>query len=88
LFDVLVARAQRAAVGDGGQALIAVLDEDQRQALVIGELTSWTLIDAERIVASLEVAGQPVATVPFVVSAEGWSFDLKGALQSSGGGGR
>ena len=85
LFDLLVARAERATIADPGQALIAILDEDQRQALVIGELTSWTLVDSGRVIASLEVAGQPVATVPFVATAEGWSFDFIGALQSSGG---
>ena len=67
------------------QALIAILDEDQREALLTGELTSWTQTGNGRIIASLELAGQPITTVPFVASDDGWSFDLKGALESSGG---
>ncbi|MCP4226743.1 MAG: hypothetical protein GY773_25665, partial [Actinomycetia bacterium] len=86
LFDLLVSRARQASAADPGQALIAMLDDNQRQAFLTGELTSWTQIDDSQVIASLEVAGQPVATVPFVASADGWSFDLKGALESSGGG--
>ncbi len=86
LFDLLVSRARQASAADSGHALIAMLDDNQRQAFLTGELTSWTQIDDSQVIASLEVAGQPVATVPFVASADGWSFDLKGALESSGGG--
>jgi hypothetical protein len=85
LFDLLVSRARQSTATDPGETLIAILDPDQREALVTGELTSWTQTDDDRIVASLELAGQPIATVPFVASDEGWSFDLKGALESSGG---
>lgn len=88
LFDLLVARVQRASVAEPGQAIVALLDEDQRQALLFGELTSWTQVGTGRMVASLEVAGQPVATVPFVAVAEGWAFDLKAALEAGGGGDR
>ena len=85
LFNLLVARAQRATVSDPGQTVIALLDEDQRQALVVGELTTWTQVDDEHLVAWLEVAGQQVALVPFVATGETWTFDLVGELQSSGG---
>lgn len=88
LFDLLVSRVQRASVDDPGQAMVALLDQNQREALLIGELASWTQVGSERMVASLEVAGQPVATVPFVAVAEGWVFDLKAALEASGGGSR
>ena len=85
LFDLLVSRARQSTATDSGQALIAILDEDQREALLTGELTSWTQTGNGRIIASLELAGQPITTVPFVASDDGWSFDLKGALESSGG---
>jgi hypothetical protein len=86
LFDLLVDRVAQVPGADAGEALIALLDQDQRQALVAGELTSWIQTDEHRIVATLEMGGQPVTSVPFVASAEGWLFDLKQALTSSGGG--
>lgn len=85
LFQLLVSRVRQSSADAPGDALIALLDENQRQALLIGQLTAWTQVGPESIVASLEVAGQPVAQVPFVAAAEGWTFDLKGALEASGG---
>lgn len=84
VFELLVDRAAMSGAQEPADALVALLDPDQREAIAIGELASWTMVDDERVVASLEVAGQPVATVPFVASAEGWAFDLKGALESTG----
>ena len=85
LFDLLVARVERAAAADSGEAMIAMLDPDQRQTLVIGDLTSWTQVDENQLIATLELSGQEVATVPFLATAEGWTFDLRQALASSGG---
>lgn len=85
LFQVLVERTRVLTTRETGEVVIGVLDTDQRQALVVGELTSWTQTDPDRIIASLEVAGDPVAVVPFVATAEGWAFDLVGALNMSGG---
>ncbi|MDH3681930.1 MAG: hypothetical protein OEV40_18480 [Acidimicrobiia bacterium] len=85
LFDLLVDRAGSVPTDGPGEIVIALLDAGQRQALVVGELSSWTQTDPDRIIASLEVAGQPVAIVPFLASAEGWTFDLAGALNTSGG---
>lgn len=85
LFDMLVQRAEAAGSTTPGAALVAFLDADQRQALAIGELTSWTQVGPDRIVASLRVVGEPMATVPFAATAEGWAFDLVGALETSGG---
>lgn len=85
LFDLLVDRVSRASVANPGEALIAMLDADQRQALVIGQLTSWTQIGQDQVVATLEMAGQPVARVPFAGTDGSWTFDLKGALEASGG---
>ncbi len=85
LFDLLAERARRASAQTPGDVAIAMLDAGQRQTLVVGELTSWTQTDPDRIIASLEVAGEPVAIVPFVATTEGWDFDLVGALNTSGG---
>lgn len=85
LFDVLVERVRAAAPDDEGGALLALLDLDQRRSLVDGELASWTQTDPDKIIASLVVGGEPVALVPFVASAEGWAFDLVGAVSMSGG---
>ena len=85
LFDVLVRRVSQTSARNPEETLVAVLDPEQREALVIGELTMWTMVGDGRIEASLEVAGQPVAVVPFVATGDGWVFDLKGALESSGG---
>ncbi len=85
LFDLLAERSRRASAETPGDVAIAMLDAGQRQTLVVGELTSWTQTDPDRIIASLEVAGEPVAIVPFVATTEGWDFDLVGALNTSGG---
>lgn len=85
LFELLVDRIRAAGALDAGDAVIALLDQDQRRNLAAGELTSWTRTDPDRIIATLEVSGDPVTTVPFVPSAEGWAFDLVGALNTSGG---
>ncbi len=85
LYQVLLDRTGVLSTRETGDIVIGVLDTDQRQALVVGELTSWTQTDPDRIIASLEVAGEPVAVVPFVATAEGWAFDLVGALNTSGG---
>lgn len=85
LFQLLTTRVRQSSAGGPGEALIALLDQDQRETLVIGELTSWTQVGPEAIVASLEVAGEPVTRVPFVATAGDWRFDLKGALEASGG---
>lgn len=84
VFEILVDRAQLRNATEPGPALVAMLDPDQREAIAIGGLTSWTMVDDDRVVATLEVAGQAVASVPFVAVAEGWAFDLKGALESTG----
>lgn len=84
VFEILVDRAQLRNATEPGPALVAMLDPDQREALAIGGLTSWTMVDDDRVIATLEVAGQPVASVPFVAAADGWAFDLKGALESTG----
>lgn len=88
LFAQLVDRARAAKVGSSGDAIVALLNADQRRALVTGQLTAWTQVDPNRVVASLLVDGQPTATVPFLATADGWAFDLVGALQSSKGGAR
>ncbi|MEL7158191.1 MAG: hypothetical protein AAFN30_16550, partial [Actinomycetota bacterium] len=84
VFELLVDRAAMTNAREPDEVLVTLLDADQRQAIAIGELSSWTMVEDERVVASLDVAGQSVATVPFVASAEGWAFDLKGALESTG----
>ena len=88
LFSVLVARARAASAQRPDDALMAFLDSDQRRALVTGQLGTWTQVDPNRVVASLIVDGQRTATVPFVATAEGWAFDMVGALQASKGGSR
>ena len=85
LFELLVARATEADATTAEEVLATMFDLDQRRALTIGDLESWTQIGPARIVATLAVAGQATATVPFQASAEGWSFDLVAALESSGG---
>ncbi len=85
LFELLVARVEAGPTDDLGEVIIALLDLDQRQALLAGELASWTQTDPDRIIASLEVGGEPITLVPFVAAAEGWRFDLVGALNQSGG---
>ncbi|MEM9611750.1 MAG: hypothetical protein AAF962_04000 [Actinomycetota bacterium] len=84
VFEILVDRAELRNATEPGPALVAMLDPDQREAIAIGGLTSWTMVDEGRVVATLEVAGQAVASVPFVATAEGWAFDLKGALETTG----
>lgn len=86
LFDQLVARVKAADAASPDNALLALLNADQRRALVTGKLASWTQVDADRVVASLIVDGKPTAIVPFRATAEGWMFDLVGALQTSNGG--
>jgi hypothetical protein len=85
LFDQLVARA-RAAPAEGDDTLVALLDANQRRALATGQLTAWTQVAEDRVVASLVVDGAPTATVPFAAAPEGWVFDLVGALAASEGG--
>lgn len=85
LFDLLVDRAARSTADEPGEVVIAVLDENQREALITGDLTAWTQTDPDRIIASLQVTGDPVALVPFAASAEGWTFDLVEAMNTSGG---
>lgn len=86
LFDQLVARVKAADAASPDNALLALLNADQRRALVTGQLASWTQVDADRVVASLIVDGKPTAIVPFRATAEGWMFDLVGALEPSNGG--
>ena len=86
LFDQLVARVKAADAASPDNALLALLNADQRRALVTGQLASWTQVDADRVVASLIVDGKPTAIVPFRATAEGWMFDLVGALETSNGG--
>lgn len=85
LFQVLVARVAGAEAGGPGDAVVVMLDPEQRQALLVGELVAWTQIDEERIIASLELGSQRLTTVPFTATPDGWSFDLRQALASSGG---
>jgi hypothetical protein len=85
LFGLLVERASAAGAEDPGAALISLLDQGQREAIGAGDLALWTQIDPERVIASLEVDGQPVTTVPFIASTGGWVFDLAGALETSQG---
>ncbi|MEM8926073.1 MAG: hypothetical protein AAGD35_21415 [Actinomycetota bacterium] len=85
LFELLVGRARASSTTGPEETLVALLDPDQRQTLLLGELTLWTMVDDDRVVASLEVAGEPMAVVPFVAADGVWAFDLKGALESSGG---
>ena len=85
LYDLLVERSRQATAETPGEVVIAMLDAGQRQTLVVGELTSWTQTDPDKIIASLEVAGEPVAVVPFVATTEGWQFDLVAAMNTSGG---
>ncbi len=86
LFDQLVARVKAADAASPDNALLALLNADQRRALVTGQLAAWTQVDADRVVASLIVDGKPAAIVPFRATAEGWMFDLVGALETSNGG--
>ncbi|MEZ5407260.1 MAG: hypothetical protein R2761_04490 [Acidimicrobiales bacterium] len=86
LFEQLVARVRAADAASPDNALLALLNADQRRALVTGQLASWTQVDADRVVASLIVDGKPTAIVPFRATAEGWMFDLVGALETSNGG--
>ncbi len=84
LFQLLTDRVANAGATDATGALVAVLDTEQKEAMAVGELRAWTLVDDGRIVASLDVGGQSLATVPFVATTEGWVFDLKSALESTG----
>jgi len=86
LFARLVSRGRQLSVADSGQALVAALDQGTREAIQIGELTDWRMADTNRLVASLEIGGEPVALVPFLLADDVWAFDLKGALESSDGG--
>jgi hypothetical protein len=85
LFGLLVDRASAAGVDNAEGALLSLLDQQQRDAIASGALGLWTQTDPERVIASLEVEGQPVATVPFIASTGGWVFDLAGALETSQG---
>ena len=86
LFDQLVARVKAAQPASPDDTLLALLNADQRRALATGQLASWTQVDADRVVASLIVDGKPTAVVPFRASADGWLFDLVGALTTTNGG--
>jgi len=86
LFEQLVSRVRAADAASPDNALLALLNADQRRALATGQLASWTQVDADRVVASLIVDGKPTAIVPFRATAEGWMFDLVGALETSNGG--
>ncbi|MDH4074387.1 MAG: hypothetical protein OEY41_11410 [Acidimicrobiia bacterium] len=86
LFEQLVSRVKAADAASPDNALLALLNADQRRALVTGKLASWTQVDADRVVASLIVDGKPTAIVPFRATAEGWMFDLVEALETSNGG--
>ncbi len=86
LFAQLVTRARAAGAKGAGEVIISLLDTNQRRALVTGQLGTWTQVDANRVVATLAVEGQPTATVPFVSTGQGWAFDLVGALKASKGG--
>lgn len=85
LESVLVARAEAASADHSPQVLIAILDPEQRRAIVNGQLSSWTMVAQERVIASLLLDGEQVTTVPFSASAEGWVVNLAAALQATEG---
>jgi hypothetical protein len=86
LFRQLVERARATNSRDADRILLSLLNADQRRALVTGQLTTWTQVEPDRVVASLVVDGKPTAVVPFRAEEQGWAFDLVGALAASTGG--
>ncbi|MEM7337678.1 MAG: hypothetical protein AAF467_03455 [Actinomycetota bacterium] len=84
-FAVLVDRARASNAQNAGDALIAAFDLDQRQTMLNGTLSGWTLVDEDRVVATLTVADNAVTTVPFVPAGDAWVVDLADALQADGG---
>lgn len=73
----------RSADRPGGVTLLSLFDAAQRRSIVTGQLTSWTQVSPDRIVATLVVDGQAVAIVPFTRDDSGWAFDLAEAVRST-----
>jgi hypothetical protein len=85
LEEVLLSRVRAATADEPAEALMAIIDADQRHGIVNGSLGSWTQTDADRVIATLEIDGEQITIVPFVTAADGWVFDLAAAMRATNG---
>ena len=53
--------------------------ETQLTAIMNGRLHTWTQINPSQVIASLEVEGTDIATVPFTLDGDRWLFDYSAA---------
>jgi len=56
-----------------------VFTETQLTAIMNGRLHTWTQINPSQVIASLEVDGTDIATVPFTLEGDRWLFDYSAA---------
>ena len=64
-----------------GDATVALFDDNRFGAVSMSHLGAWTQLGEDRVIASLTVDGEAVATVPFVFESGGWRLDLVAALE-------
>ena len=56
-----------------------VFIETQLAAVMNGRLHTWTQVNTSQVIASLEVDGSDIATVPFTLDGDRWLFDYAAA---------